>query len=149
MNTPSGAREPVRKSATTMATPPPFHKLPIRRVAFNHLALLSQERERAMLRGEIKGEAIGRIDMDIREVLRQTSLGSMLKGLLSGQERTRVKIDRLLREVGDLVEELAALEGTVEWFSEWGRSPYAPIYPLNLGDKDLVKLREKVMTCDD
>ena len=59
----------------------------------------------------------------------------MVESLLSGKERTRGKVDRLLRDLGGLIEELATLEGTVHWFAKLGRSPYSPVYPptLNTG----------------
>ena len=55
----------------------------------------------------------------------------------------RGKVEKLLREVAELVEVLAVEEGTVEWLAELGRSPYVPVYPPNLGDRDLVKLRKR------
>jgi hypothetical protein len=142
VSTPSGARGPG--SAPAMATPP-FHKVPVRRGPFNYLALLSCERERAV-RVE-NGEAVGRLDGEIREILtNQVTVGSMAKYLLSSQERTQLKIDKLLRQLSELVEEQATLEGTIMWFYERGSVPYSPLYPPNLEEGDLTNLREKLLS---
>jgi hypothetical protein len=147
MSTPSGAREPARESASVAI--PPFHRIPIRRGYFNRMALLAQELEQAKL-GEQKGEVIARIRGDLREILSKPGkLGGSITAIIAKQDRTRGKAEGLLREVAELIEELAVMEGTLEWVYELGSYPYAPIYPPNLGDRDLVKLREKVMTCDD
>jgi len=146
MSTPSGARKPVRESATVMATPP-FHKLPVRRGPFNCLALLSCERERAV-RVE-NGEVVARLDGEIREILtNQVYSPAMVEALVSVKERTQGKIDRVLRDLGGLIEELATLEGTVHWFAKFGRFPYKPIYPEGLQGGDLISLREKLLSND-
>ena len=94
-----------------------FHRLPVRRGPFNCLALLSCERERTV--GVENGEAVGRVDGEIREILSgQATIGAMVESLLSGKERTQGKIDRSLRDLGGLIEELATLVGTVHWFRE-------------------------------
>jgi hypothetical protein len=146
-NTPNGVvRKPVRESTIAMATPP-FHKVPVRRGPFNYLALLSCERERAV--GVENGEVVARLDGEIREILtNQVYLPAMVEPLLSGKERTQGKIDRVLRDLGGLIEELATLEGTVHWFAKLGRSPYKPIYPEGLQGGDLVNLREKLLSND-
>jgi hypothetical protein len=127
-NTPNGVvRKPVRESTVAMATPP-FHRVPVRRGPFNYLALLSCERERAV--GVENGEAVVRLHGEIREILtNQVTVGSMAKYLLSSQERTQLKIDKLLRQLSELVEEQATLEGTIMWVRKLGRVPYSPLYP--------------------
>src|ERR671912_1150455 len=138
---PSRARGPG--SAPAMATPP-FHELPVRRHPFNYLALLSRERERAV--GVENGEVVARLDGEMREILTdQETVGSMLKYLASSQERTYLKIDKLLRQLSELVEEQATLEGTIRWFYESGRVPYSPAYPLNFEHGDLTNLREVLL----
>ena len=146
-NTPNGVvKKPVRQSTIAKATPP-FHKVPVRRGPFNYLALLSCERERAV--GVGNGEAVGRLDGEIREILtNQVTSGSMAKYLLSSQERTKLKIDKLLRQLSELVEEQATLQGTIIWFYERGRVPYSPVYPPNLEHGDLTNLREKLLSND-
>ena len=144
MSTPSGAREPARESAS-VATPP-FHKIPIRRGHFNRLALLAQELEQAKL-GEQKGEMIARLDGAIREVLSKPGkVGTSIIAIKAQQDRTRGKAEGLLREVAELIEELAVMEGTLEWVYELGRSPYSPVYPPNLEEGDLTNLRERLMS---
>jgi hypothetical protein len=111
----------------------------VRRGPFNCLALLSCERERAV--GVENGE--------IREILaNQVTVDTMVEPLLSGKERTQGKVDRLLRDLGGLIEELATLEGTVHWFRKRGRFPYKPLYPEGLQGGDLVNLREKLLSND-
>jgi hypothetical protein len=130
----------------TLLQTPPFHKVPVRRGHFNHLALLAQEREQAKL-GEQKDEVIARIDGDIRKILSKPGKwGASIVAIMAQQDRTRGKAERLLREVAELIEELAVMEGTVEWVSELGRSPYAPIYPRGLAHGDLNNLREMLMS---
>jgi hypothetical protein len=130
----------------TLLQTPPFHKVPIRRGHFNHLALLAQELEQAKL-GEQKGEVITRIYRDLREILSKPGkLGASITAIKAQQDRTRGKAERLLREVGELIEELAVMEGTLEWVSELGRSPYSPVYPPNLEEGDLTNLRERLMS---
>ena len=144
--TPHRAPQSLQNGLASAATPP-FHKLPVRRDPFNCLALLSCERERAV-RVE-NGEMVARLDGEIREILtNQVYLPAMVEPLLSGKERTQGKIDRLLRDLGGLIEELATLEGTVHWFAKLGRSPYKPIYPEGLQGGDLVNLREKLLSND-
>ena len=144
MSTLSGAREPARKPAS-VATPP-FHKIPIRRGHFNRLALLAQELEQAKL-GEQKGEVIARLDGAIREVLSKPGkVGTSIIAIKAQQDRTRGKAEGLLREVAELIEELAVMEGTLEWVYELGRSPYSPVYPPNLEEGDLTNLRERLMS---
>ena len=144
MSTPSGAREPARESARVDI--PPFNRIPIRRGHFNHLALLAQELEQAKI-GEQKGEVIARIDGDLREILSKPGkVGTTIIAIMAQQDRTRGKAERLLREVAELIEELAVMEGTVEWLAELGRSPYVPIYPPNLEEGDLTNLRERLMS---
>src|SRR5215207_9054647 len=110
MSTPSGAREPAREPAS-VATPP-FHRIPIRRGHFNHLALLAQELEQAKL-GEQKGEVIARIHRDLREILSKPGkLGASITAIKAQQDRTRGKAERLVREVAELIQELAVMEGT-------------------------------------
>ena len=124
-----------------------FYRLPVRRGPFNCLALLSCERERAV--GVENGEVVARLDGEIREILtNQVTVDAMVEPLLSGKERTQGKIDRLLRDLGGLIEELATLEGTVHWFAKLGRSPYKPLYPEGLQGGDLVNLREKLLSND-
>jgi hypothetical protein len=95
------------------------------------------------------GEVVARLDGEIREILtNQVTVDAMVEPLLSGKERTRGKIDRLLRDLGGLIEELATLEGTVHWFAKLGRSPYEPLYPEGLQGEDLVNLREKLLSND-
>jgi hypothetical protein len=146
-NTPNGVvRKPVRESTVAMATPP-FHKVPVRRGPFNYLALLSCERERAV--GVENGEAVRRLHGEIREILtNQVTVGSMLKYLISSQDRTQLKIDKLLLQLSELVEEQATLEGTIMWFYERGSVPYSPLYPPNLEEGDLTNLREKLLSND-
>ena len=146
MSTPSGAREPAREPAS-VATPP-FHRIPIRRGHFNHLALLAQELEQAKL-GEQKGEVIARLDGAIRKVLSKPGkVGTTIIGIMAQQDRTRGKAERLLREVAELIEELAVMEGTVEWLADLGRVPYSPVYPPNLEEGDLTSLRERLLSND-
>jgi len=144
-NTPNGVvRKPVRESTIATATPP-FHKVPVRRGPFNYLALLTCERERAV--GVENGEAVRRLYGEIREILiNQVTVGSMLKYLFSSRERTQLKIDKLLRQLSELVEEQATLEGTIMWFRRLGRVPYSPLYPPNLEHGDLTYLREKLLS---
>jgi hypothetical protein len=104
--------------------------------------------ERAV--GVENGEAVGLLDGEIREILtNQVTVGSMLKHLFSSQERTQLKIDKLLRQLSELVEEQATLQGTIMWFGELRRVPYKAAYHEDLEGGDLIKLREKAMTCDD
>jgi hypothetical protein len=127
---------------------PPFHKVPVRRGHFNHLALLAQELEQAKL-GEQKGEVIARIDGDVRKILSEPGkVGTTIVAIMAQQDRTRGKAERLLREIAELIEEVAVMEGTVEWLSELGRSPYAPIYPRGLAHGDLTNLRERLMSTE-
>ena len=138
LKTPHRAPQSLQNGLASAATPP-FHKVPVRRGPFNYLALLSCERERAV--GVENGEAVGRVDGEIREILSgQATIGAMVEPLLSGKERTQGKIDRLLRDPGGLIEELATLEGTVHWFAKLGRFPYKPLYPEGLQGGDLVNL---------
>ena len=130
----------------TLLQTPPCHKIPVRRGHFNHLALLAQELEQAKF-GKQKGEVIARLDGAIREILSKPGkVGTTIIGIMAQQDRTRGKAERLLREVAELIEELAVMEGTVEWVSELGRSPYAPIYPGGLAHEDLNNLREMLMS---
>ena len=130
----------------TLLQTPPFHKVPVRRGHFNNLALLAQELELAKI-GEQKGKVIARIDGDIREILSKPGkLGASIVAIMAQQDRTRGKAERLLREVAELIEELAVMEGTVEWLSELGRSPYSPVYPPNLERENLANLRERLMS---
>jgi hypothetical protein len=146
LKTPHRAPQSLQNGLASAATPP-FHKLPVRRGPFNCLALLSCERERAV--GVENGGAVGRLDGEIREILtNQVTVGSMAKYLLSSQERTKLKIDKLLRELSELVEEQATLEGTIMWFYERGSVPYSPLYPPNLEEGDLTNLREKLLSND-
>jgi hypothetical protein len=129
----------------TLPQTPPFHRIPVRRRHFNHLALLAQEREQAKL-GEQKDEVIARIDGDILEILSKPGKwGASIVPIMAQQDRTRGKAERLLREVAELIEELAVMEGTLEWVSELGRAPYAPIYPRGLAHGDLNNLRGRLM----
>jgi len=90
---------------------------------------------------------IARIDGDLREILSKPGkVGTTIIAIMAQQDRTRGKAERLLREVGELVEELAVMEGTLEWVYELGRSPYAPIYPPNLQPGDLTNLRGRLMS---
>ncbi len=121
---------------------PPFHRIPIRRGHWNYLALLSQERARA---GEEKGELIAPLDAEIWTVISETlNLGGTILQIFSQQDRHRAKIDRLLREVASLTEELAVMQGTVEWLGDLGRSPYKPLYPSGLKDAEIIKLKRKL-----
>jgi hypothetical protein len=130
----------------TLPQTPPFHRIPVRRGQFNHLALLAQELEQAKF-GKQKCEVIARIDGDIRKSLSKPGkVGTTIIGIMALQDRTRGKAERLLREVAELIEEMAVMEGTVEWVSELGRSPYAPIYPRGLAHGDLNNLREMLMS---
>jgi mevalonate kinase len=127
---------------------PPFHKVPVRRGHFNHLALLAQQREQAKL-GEQKDEVIARIDGDIRKILSEPGkVGTTIVAIMAQRDRTRGKVEKLLREVAELIEELAVMEGTLEWVSELGRSPYAPIYPCGLAHGVLNNLRERLMSSE-
>jgi hypothetical protein len=56
--------------------------------------LLSQERERAL--GEVRGEAVGRIDCEILDVLNSHTLSGLSKTLLTVEERTQLKVDKVL-----------------------------------------------------
>ncbi len=142
--TPHRAPQSLQNGLASSATPP-FHKLPVRRGPFNCLALLSCERERAV--GVENGEAVDLIDGEIREILtNQVTDGSMAKYLLSSQERTKLKIDKLLRQLSELVEEQATLQGTIKWFRKRGRVPYSPLYPPNLELGDLTYLREQLLS---
>ena len=144
LKTPHRAPQSLQNGLASAATPP-FHKVPVRRGPFNYLALLSCERERAV--GLENGEVVARLDGEIREILaNQVTVDAMVEPLHSGKERTRGKIDRLLRDLGGLIEELATLEGTVHWFAKLGRSPYRPLYPEGLQGGDLVSLREKLLS---
>jgi hypothetical protein len=144
--TPHRAPQSLQNGLASAATPP-FHKLPVRRGPFNCLALLCCERERAG--GVENGEVVTRLDGEIREILtNQVYLPAMVEALLSGEEKTQGKIDRVLRDLGGLIEELATLEGTLHWFRKRGRSPYKPIYPEGLQGRDLVNLREKLLSND-
>jgi hypothetical protein len=126
------------------AAAPPFHEVPVRRGLFNYLALLSRERERAV--GVENGEAVRRLDGEIREIITdKETVGSMLKYLFSSQERTYLKIDKLLRQLSELVEEQAILEGTIRWFSNSGKAPYSPVYPSGFVHGDLTNLREELL----
>jgi hypothetical protein len=133
----------------TLPQTPPFHKIPARRRHFfNHLALLAQEREQAKI-GEQKGEVIARIDGDICKILSEPGkCGASIVAIMAQRDRTRGKVEKLLREVAELIEELAVMEGTLEWVSELGRSPYAPIYPCGLAHGDLNNLRERLMSSE-
>jgi len=92
---------------------------------------------------------VARLDGEIRQILTdQVTVDAMVEALLSGKERTQGKIDRLLRDLGGLIEELATLEGTVHWFAKLGRSPYKLLYPEGLQSGDLVTLREKLLSND-
>ena len=122
---------------------PPFHKLPTTTAPFSYLGLLSQERERAL--GEARGEAVGRIDSEILDVLNNQTLSGMAKILLTGEERTQVKIDKALCQLSELIEELAVTQGTLHWLSKRGKEPYSPAYPTNLGATDLIGLRERLV----
>jgi hypothetical protein len=122
---------------------PPFHKLPTKTAPFSYLGLLSQERERAL--GEVNGEAVGRIDSEILDVLNNQTLSGMAKILLTGEERTQVKIDKALCQLSELIEELAVTQGTLHWLSKRGKEPYGPAYPTNLGATDLIGLRERLV----
>jgi hypothetical protein len=142
--TPHRAPQSLQNGLASAATPP-FHKLPVRRGPFNCLALLCCERERAG--GVENGEVVTRLDGEIREILtNQVTDKSMAKYLLSSQERTQLKIDKLLRQLSELVEEQATLEGTILWFRKLGRVPYSPLYPPNLEHGDLTYLREKLLS---
>jgi hypothetical protein len=144
MNTPSGAREPARENAS--AVTPPFNRIPIRRGYFNHLALLAQELEQAKL-GEQKGEVIARIHRDVGKILSKPGkVGTTIIAIKAQQDRTRAKAERLLREVAELIEEMAVMEWTLEWVYELGRSPYSPVYPPSLEEGDLTNLRERLMS---
>ena len=93
------------------------------------MALLAQELEQAKL-GEQKGEVIARLDGAIREVLSKPGkVGTSIIAIMAQQDRTRGKAEGLLREVAELIEELAVMEGTLEWVYKLGRSPYSPVYP--------------------
>jgi hypothetical protein len=130
----------------TLLQTPPFHKVPVRRGHFNHLALLAQEREQAKL-GEQNDEVIAQIDRGIGEVLSKPGkLGASITAIMAQQDRTRGKAERLLREFAELIEELGVMEGTLEWVSERGRAPYAPIYPRGLAHGALNNLRERLMS---
>src|SRR5215203_3140125 len=107
---------------------PPFSDIPSRKKTWNRLALLSQERARSEA-GEAKEEAIGQIDKEILALLREENLGALCLELWSGRDRTQAKITRAVRDLGDLVDELGVLEGTVGWLMEAGRVPYEPLYP--------------------
>jgi hypothetical protein len=122
---------------------PPFHKLPTKTAPFSYLGLLSQERERAL--GEVRGEAVGRIDSEILDVLNSHTLSRMAKRLLTGEERTQVKIEKVLCSLSELIEELAVTQGTLHWLSKRGKEPYSPAYPPNLGATDLIGLRERLI----
>jgi hypothetical protein len=146
LKTPHRAPQSLQNGLASAATPP-FHRLPVRRGPFNCLALLSCERERAV--GVENGAVVARLDGEIREILtNQVTVDAMVEPLLSGKERTQGKIDRLLRDLGGLIEELATLEGTVHWFAKLGRFPYKPLYPEGLQGGDLVNLREKLLSND-
>jgi hypothetical protein len=73
---------------------PPFHKLPTKTAPFSYLGLLSQERERAL--GEVRGEAVGRIDSEILDVLNSHTLSGLSMTLLTVEERTQLKVDKVL-----------------------------------------------------
>jgi hypothetical protein len=110
------------------------------------LALLAQELEQAKL-GEQKGEVIARLDGAIREVLSKPGkVGTSIIAINAQQDRTRGKAEGLLREVAELIEELAVTEGTLEWVSELGRSPYSLVYPPTPKTGDLTNLRERLMS---
>jgi hypothetical protein len=123
---------------------PPFHKLPTKTAPFSYLALLSQERERAL--GDVNGEAVGRIDSEILDVLNNQTLSGMAKILLTVEERTQLKIDKALCALSELVEEAAATRGTLHWLRERGKEPYTPAYPPQLEAGDLVGLRERIVS---
>jgi hypothetical protein len=142
--TPHRAPQSLQNGLASAATPP-FHEVPVRRGPFNYLALLSRERERAV--GVENGETVRRLDGEIREILTdKETVRSMLKYLFSSQERTNLKIDRLLRQLSELVEEQATLEGTIMWFYESGRVPYSPVYPPYFEHGYLTNLREELLT---
>jgi len=122
---------------------PPFHKLPTKTAPFSYLGLLSQERERAL--GEVRGEAVGRIDSEILDVLNSHTLSGLSKALLTVEERTQLKVDKVLCSLSELVEELAVTQGTLHWLSKRGREPYGPAYPANLGATDLIGLRDRLV----
>jgi hypothetical protein len=144
LKTPHHAPQSLQNELASAATPP-FHKVPVRRGPFNYLALLSCERERAV--GVGNGEVVGLVDGEIREILtNQGTGGSMAKYLLSSQERTKLKIDKLLRQLSELVEEQATLQGTIMWFRKRGRVPYSPLYPPNLELVDLTYLRKQLLS---
>ena len=144
LKTPHRAPQSLQNGLASTATPP-FHKVPVRRGPFNYLALLSCERERAV--GVENGEAVGRVDGEIREILTDPeTVRSMIKYLFSSQERRKLKIDKLLRQLSELVEEQATLQGTLLWFDERGRVPYSPLYPPNLELGDLTNLREQLLS---
>ena len=72
----------------------------------------------------------------------------MAKYLLSSQESTQLKIDKLLRQLCELVEEQATLEGTIMWFYKSGRVPYRPVYPPDFEHGYLTHLREDLLSCE-
>ncbi len=145
LKTPHRAPQSLQNGLASAATPP-FHKLPVRRGLFNYLALLSCERERAV--GVENSKAVGRVDGEIREILteQEETVESMLKYLFSSQKRTKLKIDKLLRQLSELVEEQATLEGTIRWFYKSGRVPYSPVYPPNFEHGYLTNLREELLS---
>jgi hypothetical protein len=90
---------------------------------------------------------IARLDGAIREVLSKPGkVGTSIIAIIAQQDRTRGKAEGLQREVAELIEELAVMEGTLEWVSELGRVPYSPLYPPNIEHGDLINLREKLLS---
>src|SRR3712207_6127650 len=130
----------------TLLQTPPFHKIPVRRGHFNHLAY-SPRSESKQSSGGQKGEVIARIHEDIREVLSKLGkLGASITARSQGAAGQDEGGSReALREVAELVEVLAVEAGAVEWLAELGRSPYVPVYPPNLEEGDLINLREKLL----
>jgi hypothetical protein len=87
--------------------------------------------------------------LSVEQVLSKPGkVGASITAIIAEQDRTRGKAEGLLREVAELIEERALMEGTLEWLSELGRSPYSPLYPPNLEHGDLTNLRKRLMSND-